>query len=368
MNILCIIPTLGHGGAQRVLVELAEHLHTNRLNTISFLVFKGDEDYIYKVSPDIPVHCIKTVSGNNIGWLELLRTPIQIRKIVKSINPDTIITFQDVANFPTLLATIGLKTNLIISERVDPTYYTYHATRKILRSLLYPLANSIVVQTQHIADLMPKSTLKRVKVIPNPAPEVASLARPDIPFQQNFQAIAAGRLEDQKNFSFLINAIAHAQPHLKNWQVAIYGEGSQRKVLQKQIETLGLKRLVTIHKACDNLGIKMQQSNMFLLSSKFEGFPNVLLEAIAHGLPCIANRRVSGVKEMIQDGVNGILLPEKHNTPELFGDALAKLANNPDLLKKMGARSAYVATLYHRKSIYRQWQDLLDTTHTQTKG
>ena len=148
MNILCIIPTLGQGGAQRVLVELAEHLSATSKYQVSFLIFKGDEKNFYKPNNQISVHCIDTVQGNSISWLAMLQTPARMRKKIKSISPDVIISFQDVANFPTLLATLGLNCRVIVSERLDPMYHSAAKIRHLMRFFLYPLANGIVVQTK----------------------------------------------------------------------------------------------------------------------------------------------------------------------------------------------------------------------------
>ena len=84
---------------------------------------------------------------------------------------------------------------------------------------------------------MPKTAAKKVSVIPNPAPQVTELANPHVRSLKGFRAIAAGRLEDQKNFSFLIEAIAHARSHLADWHIDIFGEGSQRMFLREKIES-----------------------------------------------------------------------------------------------------------------------------------
>ena len=361
MNILCIIPTLGHGGAQRVLVELAEHLAASASYQVSFLIFKGneDEEYFYKPGDNIPVHCIDSVQGNSVSWLALLQTPNRLRRRIKAIAPNVIVSFQDIANFPTLLATLGLNSKVIISERLDPTHHPAAKVRQLARSLFYPMADSIVVQTNHIAKQMPKRAREKVSVIPNPAPEVSILATPQLRLQNGFRAIAAGRLEDQKNFLFLIDAIAHARPHLTDWHIDIYGEGSQRKSLLKRIETLGLNNLITIHKASEDLGAEMRQSHLYLLTSKYEGFPNVLLEAVAYGLPCIANRGVSGVDELIQHKINGITLAANQNTSEQFGDELAKLANDAALRESMGKNGKKIAETYRREALYNHWEDLI---------
>ena len=361
MNILCIIPTLGHGGAQRVLVELADHLTSSTRYQVSFLIFRGNEneEYFYKPGDNIPVNCINSVQGNSISWLALFQTPNRLRRQIKAIAPDVIISFQDVANFPTLLATLGLNPKVIISERLDPTHHPAAKIRQLARSIFYPLADSIVVQTNHIAKQMPKRTLEKVSVIPNPAPKVSISAAPHLPSENGFRAIAAGRLEDQKNFFFLIDAIAHAQPHLTDWHIDIYGEGSQRKSLLKRIESLSLNNLITIHKASEDLGAEMRQSHLYLLTSKYEGFPNVLLEAIAYGLPCIANRGVSGVDELIQHNINGIALAVNQNTPDQFGDELAKLANDATLRESMGRNGKKIAETYRREALYNHWEDLI---------
>lgn len=360
MNILCIIPTLGHGGAQRVLVELAEHLSATTSYQVSFLIFKGGEDRFYKPNDQIPVHCIDTVQGNSISWLALSQTPMRVRKKIKYIAPDVIISFQDVANFPTLLATLGLNCRVIVSERLDPSHHSAAKTRQLVRSLLYPLADRIVVQTKHIANQMPKITAKQVSIIPNPAPTITTSANPHIPTKNGFRAIAAGRLEDQKNFSFLIDAIAHARLHLAGWHIEIFGEGSQRKILQDKIESLSLQKHITLRNATEDLGAEMRRSHLYLLTSKYEGFPNTLLEAVAYGLPSIAIRSVSGVEEMVRNNINGITLAANQSTPEHFGDKLAKLANDAELRESMGKNCKHIVETYQRARLYDRWKEIIE--------
>ena len=103
----------------------------------------------------------------------------------------------------------------------------------------------------------------------------------------------------------------------------------------------------------------MRQSHLYLLTSKYEGFPNVLLEAVAYGLPCIANRGVSGVDELIQHKINGITLAANQNTSEQFGDELAKLANDSALRESMGKNGNKIAKTYRREALYNHWEDLI---------
>ena len=122
---------------------------------------------------------------------------------------------------------------------------------------------------------------------------------------------------------------------------------------------LSLNKLITIHSASEDLSTELQRSHLCLLTSKYEGFPNVLLEAIAHGLPCIANTSISGVEEMIQNNVNGITLAANQNSPEHFGDELAKLANNAQLRESMGKNCITIVEKYEREELYNRWKDLI---------
>ncbi|OED36848.1 hypothetical protein AB833_25920 [Chromatiales bacterium (ex Bugula neritina AB1)] len=361
LKLLCVIPTLGHGGAQKVMVELIHSLlYTSSRKVefeISLLTFREEVDPIYKVDKCVKLFSIDAIIDDTPSLTSFLKSPLAIRRHIKTISPDIILSFQDIANFPVILAAFGLKIPVISSERMDPRFHTAAPVRKFLRLLLYNRLHRVIVQTTLIAEQMPKSIKPKLRVIPNAVPPPAQNLSGTIGTATN-TIISAGRLEAQKDFSLLINAFAQL-PEKTKWRLKIFGEGSLRTTLQAQIDTLNLNKLVTLEPATTNIFTELFKAKIFVLPSRYEGFPNILSEAVSAGLPSIAFDSVSGTRELITNNSNGILLSESQRTPLALAQALLSLMDSPDTRLKMKQNCEPIAATFNPEIVYQKWMDLI---------
>lgn len=367
-HLVCVIPSLGHGGAQNVLVNLitfikSHHSEKNidNLNDyqITIIVFKDKSTSFY----DLPKHCnlieLSSSTTQTSSFKELIRLPAALRRHLKQLNPNLVLSFLDIANFPTLIACIGLEARVVISERQDPSHYRLAKIRSIARLLLYHLADTIVVQTDRIASQMPPFTHKKIKIIPNPIPSTGFIPNAVTRKEKKLFIIALGRLEKQKDFLLLLKALSIIKEDLGNWELEIYGEGSQRTELNKFIETSGLNKNATLFPATKSVMDKLATADLFILPSKFEGFPNVLAEAIAAGLPSIAFSDVSGANELIKDHYNGVLVRDNEHNAQSLADAILYLASNPKLRETMSMNCKKIAKMYTEETIMNKWSAVL---------
>jgi glycosyltransferase involved in cell wall biosynthesis len=183
-----------------------------------------------------------------------------------------------------------------------------------------------------------------------------------ITVKPNNALIAMGRLSFEKGFDMLLVAFSKAVKNCNGWKLTIWGEGDQRENLEKLIEELDLTEMVKLPGVTRNPYGKMQESDLFVLSSRFEGIPNVLCEAMACGLPVVSFNCPSGPGTIIRDGYNGVLVPPE-DVDEL-ANTLEKLMTDPGLRKSLGNQATEISSKFSVEKVGRMWEKLFyDVTH-----
>lgn len=298
-HIFFIIPSIGIGGAERVVSVLANHLVLKDYKvTIILLVrdisYRLDER-VQVVFPDFKLH-------RNIS--SLLKVIRYYRKAVKEIKPDVIFSFLEFYNEITMLALIGIKKKIFLFDRNNPFLKEQNATQAILRKVLYPKADGLVVQTRRAAEYVDKLRLNsNILILPNPLSNIKELWNPDF---ESKRIICVGRIETQKNHKYLIDIFS--QINNDGWILQFVGDGSCRPELEEYVNVLNMKNHVQFLGIRNDVQSLLSESTIFAFPSLWEGFPNALLEAMAVGVPCISNNCPTGPSEIIQDGVNGFLI------------------------------------------------------------
>ena len=191
-----------------------------------------------------------------------------------------------------------------------------------------------------------------VYVIPNPVRKIDSKYAPLV----NKKIISVGRLDYQKGFDNLIQGFAVLHSKYPDWELNIYGDGSLRENLQKQIDRLELSNTVHLCGRTNNIDSKLDESSLFVLSSRFEGFPMVLVEAMSHGLPCVSYDCPNGPSDIIQNGHNGLLV-ENQNLSALI-HAIETLINDPVERKRLGHNAPESISSFSEETIVQKWHEL----------
>ncbi len=186
-------------------------------------------------------------------------------------------------------------------------------------------------------------------------------AVPDVPLGPGDPAahrlIAAGRLENQKGFDLLLDAFAFVAARHPDWTLDIFGRGSRREQLEKLIVDRGLGGQVSINEPTDRLGERMRDASVFVLSSRFEGFPLVLLEAMAAGLAVVSFDCPTGPGEILVDGTSGLLVPAE-DVPALAA-ALDRIMLDDSLRRRLAAAAPAAVLPYSSQQVGRRWDALL---------
>lgn len=195
---------------------------------------------------------------------------------------------------------------------------------------------------------------KHVSVIPNPISFVTDItAKYDAK-----KIITVGRLSHQKNYSSLIRAFRRVADRHPDWTLEIYGEGEEKEQLRSLVNGLGLDDTVCLKGYTSNVQEKMAEASVFVLSSLFEGFGLVIVEAMSCGLPVVSYACPCGPKDIITDGVDGFLVPV--NDEKRLADRLCRLIKDEELRMKMGKAALQKAKQYSIENIIPQWMELFN--------
>ncbi|GAA2597417.1 hypothetical protein GCM10010435_90930 [Winogradskya consettensis] len=168
--------------------------------------------------------------------------------------------------------------------------------------------------------------------------------------------LAAGRLNGQKGFDLLIEAFGQVHAEHPGWRLDIFGEGKLRARLTAQIEEAGLAGTVRLRGLTRNLDAELDKASVFALSSRREGLPMVLLEAMAAGLPAVAFDCPTGPREVVEDGVNGLLVPAED--VEALATGLSKLIGDAALRETMSHAAVATGGRYAMPEIAAQWESI----------
>ncbi len=290
------------------------------------------------------------------------RTVNQISKVHKCIvahEPDVLIAQLDITIFLAMSATMFTKTKVIVYEGNNPYLNTTNKYLQKINNFLYRFTDHLVLQTQQITQTFPSYLQKKISVIYNPIASPATrLDHED--YVENFyrkKIISIGRLEPQKGYDVLIKAFHLFLKDQPGWSLTILGEGKERPNLEHLCKTLKVADKVALPGNVKEPHKILQEASMFILSSRFEGLPNVLLEAMSIGLPVVATRCKFGPEEIIQDRVDGLLVPTED--PNALAAAMATLAIDSDLGEYLGTNAQKITDALSIDKIMQQWETVI---------
>ncbi len=357
MRITFVIHSLGGGGAERVLARIATHWADNGHAVDILTLSDAPPASGIRLPESVNIHPLGIVSqGGRPLWSPRNLTGLAtLRKTIQRLRPGCVISFLDMPNCVTLTACLGMRVPVIVSDRVGtlPADLVSHWTR--LSRVLYRFAKHIVVQTERGRPRIAGSLQNRVTVIPNP---VDPPGEDPLPLRSRSRKIVGiGRLTHQKGFDLLIRAFRNVAGEFSNWNVEILGEGPERGNLERLVAGEGLEGRVSLSGWRPGPGTILGDAQVFVLPSRFEGFPNALCEAMAHGCAVIAADCPTGPREIVDSERDGILVPNED--VDALTAALHRLLGSEDLRTRLGAAATNVVQRFSLPSIMKKWETLL---------
>lgn len=344
MKIAFIIYDLTDGGAEKVVSLLTRSL--TKEHDISIVLFDNKVDYPYGgkiIDLNTPAK-----SGYINKILNIFVRILKLRKLLKENDFDHIFSFMESANIPSLL----VNKNTVVSIRNNPKMFS--KLTQFLIKKLYPRAKKVIVNSYANKEILQKDfLLDNVDVIYNPLNllEIEKKSQEQIDIKDEF-IMAVGRLHLQKGFDMLIDAYANSTIP-RSVKLLIFGEGKLKDELQSQINRYNLANSIVLMGRTDNPYKYLAKAKAFILSSRYEGFPNVLIEAMSCQCPSIAFDCLTGPSEIIKDQHNGLLV-EKENVEKL-SNALNKLYFNGDLQIEIAKNSLAFVNELQVDHISKKW-------------
>lgn len=365
MNLLIFTNSLAGGGAERVVATLANHW-ARRLWTVTVVTLAPASDDFYALDPRvnrIALDLSLPSRGAVDALLQNLRRIVALRRAITQAQPTVAVSMMSTPNVLLAFASRGI-TGLcsIGSERCYPPHFPLGRVWSGLRRIMYGRLSAVVALTKEGAQWIGShSSAKCVTVIPNAA---------SWPLSQHFPRIdpgllrpagrkillAVGRLDTVKNFSLLIRVFAQLAGRHPAWDLVILGEGPERAVLEKEVQDLTGDGRVHLPGIAGNVGEWYARADLYVMSSRSEGFPNSLAEAMAHGLPAVSFDCNTGPRDIIRHGTDGLLVPP--DDPAALMASLDRLMGDRELRAGFASRARDARERFSLERVAGMWEDL----------
>lgn len=361
MKVCFFISGLPAAGAERVLSFLANEWSAKGWQVVILTMEDGRTPPFYPLDGAIqvwPLDLARDSSSLVSGLFRNLHRLWTIRRAIREVRPAVLVSFIDKANILAVFASRGLGIPIVISERTDPSLRSLGRFWNALRDLAYARADAVVFQSRAVLEWFPAGVRGKGVVIPNPvnAPPPSPAATADKDASQRL--VAMGRLFPIKGFDLLLEAFATASLQAPGWTLDIWGEGPERKALEDQAKGLGLAERVHFPGLTEAPFEVMRAADLFVLPSRAEGFPNVLVEAMACGLPVISTDFGGAAREIVRDGVDGVLVPRED--AGALATTLIRLMSDPEARARLSARAGEVVHRFSSERVVALWERTLD--------
>ena len=355
MKLLFYIDSMQKGGANRVMANLTDFFANSGYDVVLVNdILSENRDLEYPLNPLVK-RVILDVQNTSRAFSNLKRIA-KLRELIKTENPECVVSFMGPPNIRMLLASAFLKCRTVVSVRNDPTKeYGTSWIKRLIANVVFLLADGCVFQTEDAALYFNRWVRRKSKVIVNPVNEsFYGVKRSDTP--RNI--VTVGRLYPQKNHKLLIDAFAKIADDFPEENLIIYGEGPLREEMEKQIADLQLMDSIFLPGSTSRVPEVLSEAKLFVLSSDYEGMPNALMEAMAVGVPVISTDcPCGGPKTLIQNEKQGVLVPVKNEMA--MSEAMDRILSNENLQMNVSEEERNRSQDFIPEIVFKQWEDYM---------
>lgn len=355
MKIVFYTNRMTSGGSERVISYLANAFaEQHDVTIVTMTCAKSD----YYLTDKVKHQSLENrPAKNNHSLFKNISRIYKLKRYIQR-NPDALyISFVTLPSYILLMLEKYVKKGkVIVTVRNDPKASHKHWYDRLLVKWLYPKADALVFQTPEAEKFYDFIKVKSSVILPNPVNE--KFMRTPYAGERKKEIVSVGRLIEQKNQKMLIDAFASIYKQFPDYCLKIYGEGYLRDKLQTQIKELKMESSIKLQGSVVDLQDKIYDAALFVLSSDFEGMPNVLLEAMSLGLPVISTKCSGGGPEMIiNNGVNGLLTPIGDS--KSMAEAIKKVLSDPLLAEKMSVNASRISERFSQEGTIKCWEEFL---------
>ena len=313
---------------EKVASSLANNFSKNKSLQI-YLITLTNQNIFFSLSKHVKLIQPSPRKINNFIF-QSFATIVFLVKLMNKHNPDSTLSFGDRYNSIVIFSGLLASSKVIISNRQNP-FLSNGLFVDTLNKWMYPYAHGLICQTQIAAKVIKeKYRIERIKLIPNPVNIQVDTAN------ANSQRIVnVGRFGDQKNQFELVEIFDNVR-NKENWELVFFGDGAKKDKTLDRISSLKLQGKIQVLPFNIAIDQEYLQSSIFAFTSRSEGFPNALAEAMSFGCACISYDCVAGPSDIIDNGVNGFLIPEGDS--KMYAEKLSELINNIKLRTKFGTK------------------------------
>lgn len=357
-KIIFVTDGLVSGGAERVLSIIANGLDTRGYD-IS-IISKQQIKPFYNLNSKVKVIYPTTrISYKNTFKILLSRLAIYINifKILKFEKPDIVIPFSTTTNGSIIIIAKLLNIKLIASEHNNYKVGLQKLSIWLIKRIIYKMTDYLMVLTQRDVDEYYGNFIKNIVVMPNPLALIP--INDNIVFERGKIILAIGNVSrwKHKGFDNLLSIFTNIKNRIPEYKLVIAGGGDPTYLKQICIE-LNIENKVEFLGEVKDIEHYMQKASVFTLTSRWEGLPMVLIEAMSQGLPCVAYDCFSGPRDIISNGKDGVLVEDQNK--EKFGQELISLIKNKNKQANLSKEAILSVKKYEINSILDKWENLLN--------
>lgn len=359
IKILFFLSNLSGGGAQRTMVNLLRGLDRNKFKpSLALLNYDANDAYANLMPPDIEVININS-RGRFAAW--------KIKKLIESMEPDILFSTLPQVNFAVWLGNkLSNKPGKLVLRETNYREIGFNTTSilQMLYKKMYRDADKVIALSEGVKNHMfntyklEESTITRI-YNPVDVKKIKELSEDkcDVDYTKKFKLVACGRLAKQKNYPLLINALGILKEKgYSEFELFIMGTGPDEKAIEEMIISKGLNENIKLIGFQNNPYAYMEKADLFILSSLWEGFGHVIVEAMACGTPVVSTDCPHGPSEILENGKYGWLVP--NDDLDKLTSTLSKLMSNPNEIMQMANKVRVRAKEFDVQYITREYEEV----------
>lgn len=356
-TIVFYIATLTRGGAERVIVNLANYFYRQGYEV--YMVTLEEDEGLYPMEEGIhKIVLTDCQSGGITGRMKgMLGRITQVRSLLKKTQAQALVSFIGKTNLRAILAAFGTQTKVFVSVRSAPEREYKGKLQSFLARVLFCFADGIIFQSEGAKAFFPKAVQKKSCILFNPlSPEYTDAFYTG---ERRNEIVTVGRMDRVKNHALLVDAFSRVVKKMPEMHLTIYGDGGCMEEIRWQAKKLGITDRITLAGDSREIAEKIKDARMFVLSSDFEGMPNAVAEAFAVGAVVVSTDCPSGgARMLIGENERGLLVPVRD--AEKMAEAMLRILSDQKLEETLRRNAYEFSKKLHPDKINGMWKKYIE--------